>query len=91
MSKMSEYYRGLYKQRRDAGMCARCNEPSPDKAICSDCRRRINAANGARAKEKYGRAIEIPDGPGCGRCGLRGEHVCLAPSWVVGASRREWV
>jgi len=34
----------LYHRRREAGLCARCEAPSPDRSICEACRPRVKAA-----------------------------------------------
>ena len=34
----------LYQRRRQAGLCVRCEAPSPDRSICEACRPRVKAA-----------------------------------------------
>ena len=44
---------------------------------------RANPSGAQRKLEELARATR------CGRCHLLGEHECLPPAWVVGASRQE--
>lgn len=68
----SERITALHKARRAAGLCAKCEEPSPDTWACVVCRGKHSEAK----RERRARRIEAGLCPMCGQPAAPGGTLC---------------
>lgn len=68
----SERITALHKARRAAGLCAKCEEPSPDTWACVVCRAKHSEAK----RERRARRIAAGLCPMCGRPAAPGGTLC---------------
>ncbi len=68
------YYKQRYTERRAAGLCVKCGEPSEDKATCDKCAEKNKASRDKSIRKR--KSAGICQNAGCKQAAMPGRTVC---------------